>query len=130
MQSKRISHGWAMGLTTEHKNAVADHQELVKLPLVRRAHRPAGSRAVSSARPFQCEGRRTMGIWERMNDSFMEKLGRGVSVCAAARSTAPTRWKRSSRCRTARFVSSSAWGALLAASPDTEYTAKALRNAA
>ena len=56
IQSERVIFCWAMGLT-QHKNAVANIQEIVNLMLLRGTDRQAGSRVVSGARPQQRAGR-------------------------------------------------------------------------
>src|SRR5204863_7151396 len=75
MQSKRIICCWAMGLT-QHKNAVATIQSIVNFLLLggnigRKGAGPCPVRGHSNV-----QGDRTMGIWERMSDSFADKLGR------------------------------------------------------
>jgi anaerobic selenocysteine-containing dehydrogenase len=69
MGCKRIICCWAMGLT-QHKNAVATIQEIMNFLLLgghigRPGAGPGPVRGHSNV-----QGDRTMGIWERMNDTF------------------------------------------------------------
>src|SRR5947209_7178440 len=74
MRSKRIICCWAMGLT-QHKNAVATIQEVMNFLLLggnigRRGAGPCPVRGHSNV-----QGDRTVGIWERMSEAFLDKLG-------------------------------------------------------
>jgi molybdopterin-dependent oxidoreductase alpha subunit len=64
---------WAMGLT-QHKNAVATIREIVNFLLLRgNVGRPgAGPSPIRGHSNVQ--GDRTMGIWEKMPDRFLDKL--------------------------------------------------------
>ncbi|WP_310961448.1 FdhF/YdeP family oxidoreductase [Nocardioides terrisoli] len=64
---------WAMGLT-QHKNAVATIREITNFLLLRgNVGRPgAGPSPIRGHSNVQ--GDRTMGIWEKMPDSFLDKL--------------------------------------------------------
>ncbi len=66
---------WAMGLT-QHENAVANIQQIVNLLLLGgHLGRPgAGACPVRGHRNVQ--GDRTMGIWERPTDAFLDRIGR------------------------------------------------------
>ncbi len=75
MRSKRMIICWAMGLT-QQREAVATIQYAMNLLLVgghigRQGAGPCPVRGHSNV-----QGDRTMGIWERMNDAFMDKLGK------------------------------------------------------
>ena len=94
-----------------------------------RSHRPAGSGTVSGARPFQ-RARRShdgdLGADER--HVHVKNLAANFNLLRR-KNTDATRSKRSSRCTTGEFAFSSEWAAIfLAASPDTEYTARALQS--
>jgi molybdopterin-dependent oxidoreductase alpha subunit len=64
---------WAMGLT-QHRNSVATIREIVNFLLVRGniGRRGAGPSPIRGHSNVQ--GDRTMGIWEKMPDSFLDKL--------------------------------------------------------
>jgi molybdopterin-dependent oxidoreductase alpha subunit len=126
MQSKRIICCWAMGLT-QHKNAVATIQEIVNFLLLggnigRRGAGPCPVRGHSNV-----QGDRTMGIWERMNDRFLDKLGAEFGFAPPREHGADTveTIKRMHDGRIRVFIGMG--GNFLSATPDTEFTAKALR---
>jgi molybdopterin-dependent oxidoreductase alpha subunit len=64
---------WAMGLT-QHRNSVATIREIVNFLLLRGniGRRGAGPSPIRGHSNVQ--GDRTMGIWEKMPDSFLDKL--------------------------------------------------------
>src|SRR5437764_8854206 len=74
MRCKRIICCWAMGLT-QHKNAVATIQEVMNFLLLGGHIGRPGAGPCPIRGHSNVQGDRTMGIWERMNDSFREKLG-------------------------------------------------------
>jgi molybdopterin-dependent oxidoreductase alpha subunit len=126
MQSKRIICCWAMGLT-QHRNAVATIQEIVNFLLLggnigRKGAGPCPVRGHSNV-----QGDRTMGIWERMNDKFLDKLGAEFGFAPPREHGADTveTIKRMHDGRIRVFIGMG--GNFLSATPDTEFTAKALR---
>ncbi|HKP02724.1 MAG TPA: FdhF/YdeP family oxidoreductase [Chthoniobacterales bacterium] len=126
MQSKSIITCWAMGLT-QHKNAVATIQEIVNFHLLGGHIGRPGAGPCPVRGHSNVQGDRTMGIWERMNDSFMDKLGtefQFVPPRAHGTDTVET-IKQMHEGRIRFFLGMG--GNFLAASPDTEYTAKALQ---
>ncbi len=74
MRSKRIIACWAMGLT-QHKNAVGTIQEVMNFLLLGGHIGRPGAGPCPVRGHSNVQGDRTMGIWERMNDKFMDKLG-------------------------------------------------------
>lgn len=126
MESKRIICCWAMGLT-QHKNAVATIQEIVNFLLLggnigRRGAGPCPVRGHSNV-----QGDRTMGIWERMNDNFLDKLGAEFGFAPPREHGADTveTIKQMHEGRIRVFFAMG--GNFLSATPDTEFTAKALQ---
>jgi molybdopterin-dependent oxidoreductase alpha subunit len=126
MQSKRIICCWAMGLT-QHRNAVATIQEIVNFLLLggnigRDGAGPCPVRGHSNV-----QGDRTMGIWERMNDKFLDKLGAEFGFDPPREHGADTveTIKQMHQGRIRIFVGLG--GNFLSATPDTEFTAKALQ---
>src|SRR5437762_605712 len=75
MQAKRIICCWAMGLT-QQRNAVATIQEIINFLLLGGNIGRAGAGPCPVRGHSNVQGDRTMGVWERMSDSFLEKLGR------------------------------------------------------
>ncbi|MEP6809435.1 MAG: FdhF/YdeP family oxidoreductase, partial [Chthoniobacterales bacterium] len=124
--SKRIICCWAMGLT-QHKNAVDTIEEIINFLLLGGNIGKPGAGPCPVRGHSNVQGDRTMGIWERMSDTFMQKLG------AEFRFTPPQKHghdvvetiKQMHRGEVQIFVGMG--GNFLSATPDTEYTAKALQ---
>jgi molybdopterin-dependent oxidoreductase alpha subunit len=64
---------WAMGLT-QHRNAVATIREIADFLLLRGNMGRPGAGACPVRGHSNVQGDRTMGIWEQMPDSFLDKL--------------------------------------------------------
>jgi len=125
IRSRRIICCWAMGLT-QHKNAVATIQEVMNFLLLggnigKRGAGPCPVRGHSNV-----QGDRTMGIWERMSDAFLEKLGREFQFSPPREHGADTieTIKQMLEGKIRFFFAMG--GNFLSATPDTELTAKAL----
>src|SRR6202008_745562 len=73
MRSKRTIACWAMGLT-QHKNGVANVQEVVNLLLLRGNIGRPGTGVCPVRGHSNVQGDRTMGIWERVPDHFLDAL--------------------------------------------------------
>jgi molybdopterin-dependent oxidoreductase alpha subunit len=65
---------WAMGLT-QHPNAVATIREIVNFLLLRGNIGRPGAGPSPIRGHSNVQGDRTMGIWEQMPDTFLDKLG-------------------------------------------------------
>ncbi|HXR54751.1 MAG TPA: FdhF/YdeP family oxidoreductase [Acidimicrobiales bacterium] len=70
----RIVVCWAMGLT-QHKNSVPTIREIVNVLLARGAIGRRGAGVCPVRGHSNVQGDRTMGIWERPTDSFLDALG-------------------------------------------------------
>ena len=124
--SERTIFCWAMGLT-QHKNAVANIQEIVNLMLLRGQIGKPGAGLCPVRGHSNVQGDRTMGISERPSDAFLDRLGNelnfepprthGLDTVQAIQSMHAGRGK----------VFFALGGNFLSATPDTEYTAEALR---
>src|ERR1700704_1782891 len=126
IQSERVIFCWAMGLT-QHKNAVANIQEIVNLMLSRGQIGKPGAGLCPVRGHSNVQGDRTMGIWERPTDAFLDKLGSEFSFEPPRRHGYDTvRSIEAMHARKAR-VFFALGGTFLSATPDTEYTAEALR---
>ena len=75
VESDRVIVCWAMGLT-QHKNGVANIQEVVNLLLLRGNIGRPGAGACPVRGHSNVQGDRTMGIWERPPADFLDRLGR------------------------------------------------------
>ncbi|HEV7902432.1 MAG TPA: FdhF/YdeP family oxidoreductase [Pyrinomonadaceae bacterium] len=126
IESKRTIFCWAMGLT-QHKNAVANIQEIVNLLLLRGQIGQTGAGVCPVRGHSNVQGDRTMGIWERPTPAFLDALAKefdfapprthGFDTVEAIKAMHARRAK----------VFFAMGGNFLSATPDTEYTAEALR---
>lgn len=125
-EAKRTIVCWAMGIT-QHKNGVANVQELVNFLLLRGNMGKPGAGACPVRGHSNVQGDRTMGICEKMPDAFLDRLGAEFGFeppRAHGRDTVDTiRGMRGGQVK----VFFALGGNFLAASPDTERTAEALR---
>jgi molybdopterin-dependent oxidoreductase alpha subunit len=71
--SERTIYCWAMGLT-QHKHAVQTISEIANLALVRGMIGEPGAGLCPVRGHSNVQGDRTMGIWEKMPESFMDSL--------------------------------------------------------
>ena len=126
MRSKRTIVCWAMGLT-QHRNAVANIQEIANFLLLRGNMGRPGAGACPVRGHSNVQGDRTMGIWERMPDAFLDKLG-GEFGFAPPRNHGYDTVGAIEAMRDGRVrVLFAMGGNFLSASPDTGLTAEALR---
>src|SRR6185503_15818965 len=126
IKSERTIFCWAMGLT-QHRNAVANIQEIVNLMLLRGQIGKPGAGFCPVRGHSNVQGDRTVGIWERPTERFLEKLGdvynfepprnHGFDTVRAIQAMHDRQVK----------VFFALGGNFLSASPDTEFTAAALR---
>jgi molybdopterin-dependent oxidoreductase alpha subunit len=126
IDSERTIFCWAMGLT-QHKNAVANIQEIVNLMLCRGQIGKPGAGLCPVRGHSNVQGDRTMGIWERPPDSFLDKLGIEFSFEPPRRHGYDTVKAISAMHAGKARVFFALGGNFLSATPDTEYTAEALR---
>jgi molybdopterin-dependent oxidoreductase alpha subunit len=127
IRSDRTIVCWAMGLT-QHKNAVANIQEIVNLLLLRGQIGKLGAGACPVRGHSNVQGDRTMGIWERPTEAFLDSLARefdfepprkhGLDTVEAIKAMHEGRAR----------VFFAMGGNFLSATPDTEFTADALRS--
>jgi molybdopterin-dependent oxidoreductase alpha subunit len=123
---KRIIVCWAMGLT-QHKNAVDNIREIVNLLLLKGSIGKPGAGTCPVRGHSNVQGDRTMGIYEKPRKEFLDKLEvnfgfappreNGYDTVEAIQAMAAGKVKA--------FLSMG--GNFLSASPDTEFTAKALQ---
>ena len=125
-KSKATITCWAMGLT-QHKNAVATIQEIVNLALLQGNIGKAGAGLCPVRGHSNVQGDRTMGIWEKPKPEFLDALARefnfepprhhGFDTVDAIKAMHDGRAK----------IFFAMGGNFLSATPDTEFTAEALR---
>ncbi|HEV7890488.1 MAG TPA: FdhF/YdeP family oxidoreductase [Pyrinomonadaceae bacterium] len=124
--SKRTIVCWAMGLT-QHKNAVANIQEIVNLLLLRGQVGKTGAGACPVRGHSNVQGDRTMGIWERPTDEFLNSLAREFDFEPPRRHGLDTVETIKAMHERRVKVFFAVGGNFLSATPDTEFTAEALR---
>jgi molybdopterin-dependent oxidoreductase alpha subunit len=124
----RIIFCWAMGLT-QHRNAVANVQEIVNLLLLRGAFGKRGAGACPVRGHSNVQGDRTMGIWERPKPAFLDALARECGF-APPRNHGLDVVHTIEALRDGRVKALVAMGGnFLSAAPDTSRTAEGLRRA-
>jgi molybdopterin-dependent oxidoreductase alpha subunit len=126
IQSERTIFCWAMGLT-QHKNAVANIQEIVNLILLRGQIGKPGAGLCPVRGHSNVQGDRTMGIWERPDDAFLDKLGGEFNFAPPRKPGLDTVKAIAAMHDGSARVFFALGGNFLSATPDTEYTANALR---
>jgi molybdopterin-dependent oxidoreductase alpha subunit len=73
LEAKSVVVTWAMGLT-QHRNAVATIREIVNFLLLRGNIGRPGAGPSPIRGHSNVQGDRTMGIWEKMPEAFLDKL--------------------------------------------------------
>jgi molybdopterin-dependent oxidoreductase alpha subunit len=125
MRSKAMIACWAMGLT-QQRQAVATIQEIVNLMLLGGHMGRPGAGVCPVRGHSNVQGDRTMGIWERMPDSFLDKL-RDTFAFEPPRKHG---WDVVDSIRAMHRGDAKVFfamgGNFLSATPDTEFTAVAL----
>jgi molybdopterin-dependent oxidoreductase alpha subunit len=129
IQSERTIFCWAMGLT-QHKNAVANIQEIANLMFLRGQVGKPGAGLCPVRGHSNVQGDRTVGIWERPREAFLDQLRQefdfepprhhGLDTVEAIKAMHAGKAK----------VFFALGGNFLSATPDTEYTGEALRRCA
>lgn len=125
IHSERTIFCWAMGLT-QHKNAVANIQEIVNLMLLRGQVGKPGAGLCPVRGHSNVQGDRTMGIWERPTESFLDRLGAEFNFEPPRRHGFDTVRAIEAMHEGRAKVFFALGGNFLSATPDTEFTAAAL----
>ena len=117
---------WAMGLT-QHHNSVETIRELVNLHLITGKIGRARSGLCPVRGHSNVQGDRSMGVWEKMPDAFLDALEREFDFQAPRRhgfdTVAAIQAMHAKKVRV--FIGLG--GNFLSAAPDTHYTAEAMR---
>jgi molybdopterin-dependent oxidoreductase alpha subunit len=126
IRSERMICCWAMGIT-QHKNGVANVQSIANFALLRAQIGRLGAGLCPVRGHSNVQGDRTVGIWEKMSDEFLDALGRrfdfsppkahGLDAVGTIRAMAEGQVK----------VFVGLGGNFLAATPDTQLTARAMQ---
>ena len=124
--SSRIISCWAMGLT-QHKNSVATIQEVVNLHLARGAVGKPGAGLCPVRGHSNVQGDRTMGIDEKPRPAFLDALDQATGIRSPRHAGVDVVEAIKGMHRGELKVFLAMGGNFLSATPDTEYTAAALR---
>jgi len=126
-KSRKIITCWAMGLT-QHRNAVATIREITNVHLMLGAIGRPGAGLCPVRGHSNVQGDRTVGIFEKMPESFLAALDRECGINAPRKhgfdTVASIHAMHDGRAK----VFFALGGNFLQASPDTGYTARALQN--
>ena len=118
---------WAMGLT-QHKNAVDNIREVVNLLLLKGSIGKKGAGTCPIRGHSNVQGDRTMGIWEKPKDAFLDNLEKEFSFSAPRKHGYDVVAAIEAMHRKEAKVFIGMGGNFISATPDTEFTADALRN--
>lgn len=126
MKSERVITCWAMGLT-QHKNAVGTIQEIANLHFLRGNIGREGAGLCPVRGHSNVQGDRTVGIWERPREEFLKSLDAEFNFTAPRKHGYDTVEAIKAMYVGQGKVFFALGGNFLSATPDTEYTAKALQ---
>jgi molybdopterin-dependent oxidoreductase alpha subunit len=124
--SERTIFCWAMGLT-QHRNAVANIQEIVNLMLMRGQVGKPGAGFCPVRGHSNVQGDRTVGIWERPTDFFLDRLGEAFDFEPPRNHGFDTVRAIQAMHDGQAKIFFALGGNFLSATPDTDFTAVALR---
>ncbi len=126
ISANRVVTCWAMGVT-QHRDAVAAIQDIVNLHLLRGQIGKQGAGLSPMRGHSNVQGDRTMGIWEKMNPVFRTNLEKEFHFKTPEKDGFDTvnsiRAMHDGRAK----VFFAMGGNFLMATPDTDFTAKALQ---
>ncbi len=123
---KRIIACWAMGLT-QHKNAVDTIREVVNLLLLKGSIGKPGSGTCPVRGHSNVQGDRTMGIYEKPSPEFLQRIEKTFGFVPPTIDGLDTVESIHAMHTGKAKVFIAMGGNFLSASPDTKYTADALR---
>ena len=126
-RSRKIITCWAMGLT-QHRNAVATIREIVNVHLLLGAIGRPGAGLCPVRGHSNVQGDRTVGIFEKMPEWFLAALDRECGIEAPRKHGYDTVAAIHAMHEKRASVFFALGGNFLQASPDTHYTAEALRS--
>ncbi len=126
---KKIIICWAMGIT-QHKNGVATIQEMVNLLLLKGSIAKTGAGTCPVRGHSNVQGDRTMGVWEKPKSSFLDSLDREFGIESPRHHGVDVVDSIKRMHERKGMVFFAMGGNFLSATPDTSFTADALRNCA
>ncbi len=117
---------WAMGLT-QHKNAVDNIREVVNLLLLKGSIGKKGAGTCPVRGHSNVQGDRTMGIWEKLKPEFGERLAKEFDFSPPTETGYDVVGAIEAMHKEEAKVFFGMGGNFVSATPDTEFTAEALR---
>jgi molybdopterin-dependent oxidoreductase alpha subunit len=127
--SERMICCWAMGIT-QHKNGVANVQSIVDFALLRGQIGRRGAGLCPVRGHSNVQGDRTVGIWEKMSDAFIEALAKEFDFSPPQKHGFDTVRSIQAMYEGRVKVFVGLGGNFLSASPDTHYTSEAMQRCA
>ena len=124
---RKIIACWAMGLT-QHENGVDNIREMVNLLLLKGSIGKPGAGTCPVRGHSNVQGDRTMGIWEAPPKDFLDRLSTVFNFNAPTHHGYAVTDAIQAMYEKKASVFIAMGGNFLSATPDTEYTAQALRN--
>jgi molybdopterin-dependent oxidoreductase alpha subunit len=118
---------WAMGLT-QHKNAVDNIREIVNMLLLKGSIGKKGAGTCPVRGHSNVQGDRTMGIWEKPPASFLDNLEKEFNFKAPRKNGLDVVEAIEAMHQKKATIFFGMGGNFISATPDTEFTADALRN--
>ncbi len=118
---------WAMGLT-QHKNAVDNIREIVNILLLKGSIGKKGAGTCPVRGHSNVQGDRTMGIWEKPPASFLDNLEKEFHFKAPRKNGLDVVEAIEAMHQKKATIFFGMGGNFISATPDTEFTADALRN--
>ena len=125
--NKKIIICWAMGLT-QHKNGVDNIREIVNLLLLKGSIGKKGAGTCPVRGHSNVQGDRTMGIWEKSPISFLENLEKEFQFIAPKHHGYDVVEAIEAMHKKKASFFLGMGGNFISATPDTEFTATALKN--
>ena len=127
INNEKIIICWAMGLT-QHKNSVDNIRELVNILLLKGSIGKKGAGTCPVRGHSNVQGDRTMGIWEKMPDSFLDKLDAEFDFKSPRKAgfDVVTSIEAMHQKKIKVFIGMG--GNFVSATPDTEFTANAMKH--
>lgn len=126
IEKKKIIISWAMGLT-QHENGVDNIKEVVNILLLKGSIGKEGAGTCPVRGHSNVQGDRTMGIWEAPKPAFLDKLDEVFGIESPRDHGYPVVDAINAMHEGKAKVFFAMGGNFISATPDTEYTAEALR---
>lgn len=126
IEKQKIIICWAMGLT-QHRNGVQNIREFVNLLLLKGSIGKPGAGTCPVRGHSNVQGDRTMGIWEAPKSAFLDALDAATGITSPREHGLDVVHSIEAMHAGKARVFFAMGGNFISATPDTEFTAKALR---